>query len=48
MFGKAKKDWLRHLLELRNGIPSHVTFGRIFARIAHRFSGRGLFHRVGA
>ena len=33
MFGKAKKDWLSHLLELPNGIPSHDTFGRIFARL---------------
>ncbi len=33
MFGKAKKDWLSRLLELPNGIPSHDTFGRIFARL---------------
>ena len=39
MFGKAKKDWLSHLLELPNGIPSHDTFGRIFARL-DRFSSR--------
>ena len=32
-FGKTKKDWLSHLLELPNGIPSHDTFGRIFARL---------------
>ena len=31
MFGKAKKDWLSHLLELPDGIPD--TFGRIFARL---------------
>ena len=23
-FGKAKQEWLRTFLELRNGIPSHV------------------------
>jgi len=32
-FGEAKQDWLRKFLELPNGIPSHDTFGRIFARI---------------
>ena len=30
-FGKAKIDWFRKLLELPNGIPSHDTFGRVFA-----------------
>ena len=33
MFGKAKKDWLKTFLELPNGIPSHDTFGRVFAAI---------------
>ena len=33
MFGKSKKDWLARLLELPNGIPSHDTFGRVFARL---------------
>ena len=33
MFGKAKKDWLSRLLELSKGIPSHGTFGRVFARL---------------
>ena len=33
MFGKSKKDWLSRLLELPNGIPSHDTFGRVFARL---------------
>jgi len=32
-FGKAKFDWLKRFLELPNGIPSHDTFGRVFARI---------------
>ena len=31
-FGNAKLDWLRSVLELPNGIPSHDTFGRVFAR----------------
>ena len=30
-FGKSKKEWLKDLLELPNGIPSHDTFGRVFA-----------------
>lgn len=32
-FGNAKKEWLRTLLELPNGIPSHDTFGRVFAQL---------------
>lgn len=32
-FGRAKEAWLRRFLELPNGIPSHDTFGRVFARI---------------
>lgn len=32
-FGKAKHDWLRCFLALPNGIPSHDTFGRLFARL---------------
>ena len=33
MYGKAKKEWLETFLELPNGIPSHDTFGRVFAAI---------------
>jgi predicted transposase YbfD/YdcC len=32
-FGRAKEPWFRTFLELPNGIPSHDTFGRVFARI---------------
>jgi predicted transposase YbfD/YdcC len=32
-FGKAKYDWLHTFLELPNGIPSHDTFGRVFAAL---------------
>jgi predicted transposase YbfD/YdcC len=32
-FGKDKEAWLRTFLELPNGIASHDTFGRVFARI---------------
>ena len=30
-FGKAKETWFKKYLELPNGIPSHDTFGRLFA-----------------
>lgn len=36
MFGRAKKDWFARFLELPNGIPSHDTFGRLFARLDPR------------
>ena len=32
-FGRDKEAWLRTFLALPNGIPSHDTFGRVFARI---------------
>lgn len=32
-FAKAKQDWLETFLELPNGVPSHDTFGRVFAMI---------------
>lgn len=33
LFGKSKLPWLKTFLELANGIPSHDTFGRVFARL---------------
>jgi len=33
-FGKAKQAWFQRFLELPNGIPSHDTFGRVFALLA--------------
>ena len=33
MFGKSKREWLDTFLELPNGIPSHDTFGRVFAML---------------
>lgn len=33
LFGRSKLKWLRKFLELPNGIPSHDTFGRVFARL---------------
>lgn len=32
-FGKAKQDWFKTFLPLRNGIPSHDTFNRVFAAL---------------
>jgi len=32
-FGRAKEQWLRTFLKLPNGIPSHDTFGRVFAHL---------------
>jgi len=33
-FGNCKLKWFRTFLHLPNGIPSHDTFGRVFARLA--------------
>ena len=33
-YGKCKKDWFQTFLELPNGIPSHDTFGRVFALLS--------------
>lgn len=32
-FGQAKLEWFKSFLELPNGIPSHDTFGRVFAHL---------------
>jgi hypothetical protein len=32
-FGQAKRAWLNRILELPNGISSHDTFARVFARL---------------
>lgn len=32
-FGRAKRKWFKTFLPLPNGIPSHDTFGRVFARL---------------
>ena len=33
LFGKSKRQWLQTFLALPPGIPSHDTFGRVFARL---------------
>jgi predicted transposase YbfD/YdcC len=33
MFAESKRAWLGTFLDLSHGIPSHDTFGRVFARI---------------
>lgn len=32
-YGRAKYEWLKRLLPLPHGIPSHATFARVFARL---------------
>jgi predicted transposase YbfD/YdcC len=32
-FGESKKEWLGGFLDVATGIPSHDTFGRLFARL---------------
>ena len=32
-FGTARAEWLKTFLALSNGIPSHDTFGRLFATL---------------
>ena len=33
LWGKANQEWLKELLVLRNGIPSHDTFDRVFVNL---------------
>ena len=33
LFGESKRPWSAKFLDLANGIPSHDTFGRVFARL---------------
>jgi predicted transposase YbfD/YdcC len=40
-FGKVKQDWFRQFLALPHGIPSHDTFGRVFAALDPEQFGAG-------
>jgi predicted transposase YbfD/YdcC len=33
LFGQSKHEWFKQFLRLPHGIPSHDTFGRVFARL---------------
>lgn len=43
-YGKAKQKWLETFLELPYGIPSHDTFGRIFAQLEPDELEKGFHH----
>ena len=45
-FGKAKIEWFKSILDLPNGIPSHDTFGRVFARLDPEGFRRGFVNWV--
>ncbi|MCD0459981.1 ISAs1 family transposase [Roseiconus lacunae] len=32
-FAKSKTDWFRRYIDLKHGVPSHDTFGRVFSRL---------------
>ena len=39
LFGQSKVKWFKTFLALPGGIPSHDTFGRVFARLDPQASG---------
>lgn len=47
-FGRARQDWLAERFELPNGIPSHDTFARVFARLDPREFGECFLSWTGA
>src|SRR5262245_49801686 len=47
-FGEAKHDWLKRFLALPNGVPSHDTFGRVFARLDPQAFGKCVADWMGA
>lgn len=48
LFGTSKHDWFASFLALPGGIPSHDTFGRVFARLDPDAFGRGFMSLVRA
>jgi hypothetical protein len=47
-FGKAKEAWFTELLSLPTSIPSHDTFGRVFAHLDPKQFEASFFHWVEA
>jgi hypothetical protein len=47
-FGNSKREWLTTFLALPNGISSHDTFGRVFARIDPQQFQQSFLHWVQA
>jgi predicted transposase YbfD/YdcC len=47
-FGEAKEGWLRRHLPLPNGVPSHDTFYRVFARLDPQAFGKCVADWMGA
>lgn len=47
-FGQAREPWLRTFLALPHGIPSHDTFGRVFAALDPAAFGAAFIAWVGA
>src|SRR5260370_37183647 len=45
-FGKAKEAFFTELLDLSNGMPSHDTFGRVFALIDPKQFEASFVHRT--
>jgi len=48
LFGKNKQAWFQQFLELPNGIPSHDTFGRVFAMLDPQALGKQFLEWVRA
>ena len=42
-YAQAKQEWLKQFLELPNGIPSHDTIARVFAKLDPQAFERCLF-----
>jgi predicted transposase YbfD/YdcC len=45
-YGRIKHEWFKTFLELRGGIPSHDTFGRVFSRIDPEQFGKCLINWI--